>query len=92
MGFRDGAARPALKPTPTPTLPLKGREFQIPSLGQGVASLRLHREGVTGPVGSPPGFPTTTLTATRNPAQADNGWTGMRHAPAVCVINRVFSK
>lgn len=35
----------------------------------------------------------TTLTATRNPAQADNGWTGRRQSGIpVCVINRDISK
>ena len=34
------------------------------------------------------GFPTSTLTATRNPAQADNGWTAARaqrsgHQPSI---------
>jgi cytidylate kinase len=35
-------------------------------------------------------FPTTTLTATRNPAQADNGWTVARSRSPVCFINRVI--
>src|SRR3546814_10800612 len=70
MGFRDGAACSARKPIPSPALPLKGREQEAAPL-QGAV--------VTGPVGPPPGFPTTTLTARRNPAQADNGWTGKRN-------------
>src|SRR3546814_7909217 len=86
MVFRDAAARPALKPTATRALPLRGEGVESPSswrelkpsLREGVASL-LARGGRTGPDGPPPGFPTTTLTARRNPAQADNGWTGKRN-------------
>src|SRR3546814_14424837 len=76
MGFRDGAACSARKPIPSPALPLKGREQEAAPL-QGAV--------VTGPVGPPPGFPTTTLTARRNPAQAANGWPGKRnHASGLC--------
>src|SRR3546814_20494866 len=88
MVFRDAAARPALKPTATRALPLRGEGVESPSswrelkpsLREGVASL-LARGGRTGPDGPPPGFPTTTLTARRNPAQADNGWTAQHHRP-----------
>src|SRR3546814_10495913 len=45
MVFRDDAARPALKPTATRALPLRGRELK-PSLREGVASL-LARGGRT---------------------------------------------
>src|SRR3546814_15808548 len=86
MVFRDAAARPALKPTATRDLPLRGEGVESPSswrelkpsLREGVASL-LARGGRTGPDGPPPGFPTTTLPARRNPAQTANGWTGKRH-------------
>src|SRR3546814_3527239 len=73
MVFRDAAARPALKPTATRALPLRGEGVESPSswrelkpsLREGVASL-LARGGRTGPDGPPPGFPTTTLTARRS--------------------------
>src|SRR3546814_8464405 len=79
MVFRDAAARPALKPTATRALPLRGEGVESPSswrelkpsLREGVASL-LARGGRTGTDGTPPGFPPTTLTARRNTAQADN--------------------
>src|SRR3546814_15460010 len=92
MVFRDAAARPALKPTATRALPLRGEGVESPSswrelkpsLREGVASL-LARGGRTGPAGPPPGFPTTTLTASRNPAPTDNAWHRKRqHHSGLC--------
>src|SRR3546814_11790839 len=97
MVFRDAAARPALKPTATRALPLGGagvespsswRELK-PSLREGVASLLAGR-GRTGPDGSPPGFPTPTLTARRNPPQTANRSHGTRNRPSGLVHPRTF--